>query len=126
MKKAVFVALLVLLMISLSAQDKPKMEEPKNTMSKMMQDSTHHDHSKMMEDHKMAADKKAFNKFCPVKGGEIDHEVATVEYNGKNYGFCCPGCDQKFKDNPEKYSKNLTEDGQEFLKKEKKSKSEKS
>ena len=57
---------------------------------------------------------EAWNKVCPVKGGEVDPEVSTIEYNGKNYGFCCPGCDSKFKKNPEKYSKNLNEDGTEF------------
>ncbi len=61
------------------------------------------------------SDTKPFNKYCPVRGEEVDTEVATVKYNGKNYGFCCKGCDKKFSNNPEKYSKNLSEDGQEFL-----------
>jgi len=26
-----------------------------------------------------------------------------VDYKGKSYYFCCPGCDTKFKENPEKY-----------------------
>lgn len=56
-----------------------------------------------------------WNKFCPVRGGEVDPETPTVEYNGKNIGFCCPGCDGKFSKDPEKYLKNLSEDGQEFV-----------
>lgn len=125
MKNTIFILLLALFALTVSAQEKPKKEDPKQNMSKMMQDSTHQDHSMMKHEGKMEG--KAFNKYCPIKGGEIDHEVATVEYNGKNYGFCCPGCDKKFKENPEKYSKNLSEDGQKFLKKDKqKAKNDKS
>lgn len=42
---------------------------------------------------------------CPISG-----EVFTVtgaspkaEYKGKTYYFCCPGCVEKFKADPEKY-----------------------
>lgn len=86
-------------------------------------------HGEMMENkemHKDMMDKKndsqtkagamPFNKICPVKGNPVDPEVTVVEYNGQNYGFCCSGCDEKFKADPEKYSKNLNEDGTEFLK----------
>lgn len=56
-----------------------------------------------------------WNKVCPVKGNQVDEESPTVEYNGKVYGFCCPGCDSKFKKDPEKYSQNLSEDGKRFV-----------
>lgn len=77
----------------------------------------------MQSDMKMNPDKvgtetasaEAWNKVCPVKGEEVDPEVGTVEYNGKQYGFCCPGCDSKFKKDPAKYSNNLNEDGTEFI-----------
>jgi len=58
---------------------------------------------------------KIWNKVCPVMGNKIDPDGPTVEYNGKLYGFCCPGCDAKFEKNPEKYSKNLSEDGKKFV-----------
>lgn len=58
---------------------------------------------------------KVWNKVCPVMGEEVDEEAPTFEYKGKNYGFCCPGCDKKFKKDPEKYIKNLSEDGTKFL-----------
>ena len=57
----------------------------------------------------------AWNKVCPVKGEEIDADAPTVEYNGKTIGFCCPGCDSKFQKDPEKYLKNLNEDGSKFI-----------
>ena len=56
-----------------------------------------------------------WNKVCPVMGNKVDVDGPTVEYNGKLYGFCCPGCDAKFEKNPEKYSKNLNEDGTKFI-----------
>jgi YHS domain-containing protein len=56
-----------------------------------------------------------WNKVCPVKGEEIDADAPTVEYNGKLIGFCCPGCDTKFQKDPEKYMKNLNEDGSKFI-----------
>lgn len=62
-----------------------------------------------------AIELKIWNKVCPVMGNKVDVDGPTVEYNGKLYGFCCPGCDAKFEKNPEKYSKNLNEDGTRFI-----------
>jgi YHS domain-containing protein len=56
-----------------------------------------------------------WNKVCPVKGNPVEDGTPTVEYDGKLYGFCCPGCDTKFAKNPEKYAKNLNEDGTRFI-----------
>ena len=41
----------------------------------------------------------------PVCGMRVDPATAraTAEYEGKNYFFCCPGCAQKFKTNPQHY-----------------------
>jgi YHS domain-containing protein len=39
---------------------------------------------------------------CPVMGGAIDKNVFT-EYKGKKVYFCCPGCVEKFNEDPEKY-----------------------
>lgn len=61
------------------------------------------------------AELQIWNKVCPVMGNKVDVDGPTVEYNGKLYGFCCPGCDAKFEKNPEKYSKNLNEDGTRFI-----------
>ncbi|MBK9098068.1 MAG: YHS domain-containing protein [bacterium] len=62
-----------------------------------------------------SAELEIWNKVCPVMGNKVDVDGPTVEYNGKLYGFCCPGCDAKFEKNPEKYSKNLNEDGTRFI-----------
>ena len=44
---------------------------------------------------------------CPImEGNPIDKAVFT-EYKGKKVYFCCPGCDSKFKADPEKYIAKL-------------------
>ncbi len=44
------------------------------------------------------------NKICPVTGEEIDEAAkATYEYEGKIYNFCCAGCIDEFKKEPQKY-----------------------
>jgi YHS domain-containing protein len=109
----IFLALIVLLLtaITINAQDKPKEKSKEECSSKAC----------CSAEKVKTSEVKIWNKYCPVKGGEVDVETATVEYKGKNIGFCCPGCDDKFSKNPEKYLKNLSDDGQEFIKETKKS-----
>jgi len=49
------------------------------------------------------------NKICPVSKepvtGAMSDKPVTIEYKGKIYNLCCPGCLKAFKNNPEKYSK---------------------
>ncbi len=42
----------------------------------------------------------------PVCSMTIREDTATekVEYEGKVYYFCAPGCRQRFEDDPERYS----------------------
>jgi YHS domain-containing protein len=47
---------------------------------------------------------------CPVSGGKIDPKVFT-EYQGKKVYFCCGGCIEPFKKDPEKYVKKLPQFG---------------
>jgi YHS domain-containing protein len=48
--------------------------------------------------------KEVGNKICPVTGEKIEEqERATYEYKGKIYNFCCSGCIEEFKKDPEKY-----------------------
>lgn len=44
---------------------------------------------------------------CPVTGEKVTVSTETVSalYKGATYYFCCPGCDQAFMANPEKYAK---------------------
>jgi YHS domain-containing protein len=43
---------------------------------------------------------------CPVMDGAINKELYT-EYKGKKVYFCCPGCKEKFEENPENYIAKL-------------------
>ncbi|MFA7157779.1 MAG: YHS domain-containing protein [Kiritimatiellia bacterium] len=47
---------------------------------------------------------------CPVLGGKIDNKV-YADYKGERVYFCCPGCIQKFQNDPEKYLKILEAEG---------------
>ncbi len=47
---------------------------------------------------------------CPVLGGNIDKNV-YADYQGKRIYFCCKGCDDEFKKDPEKYLKKLKDEG---------------
>ena len=55
------------------------------------------------------ADKQPENTICPVMGNPVDPEI-YVDYEGRRIGFCCPGCDRVFLEDPEKYLKKLDAD----------------
>lgn len=50
---------------------------------------------------------ESVQKKCPVMGGDIDKKVFT-DYKGRRIYFCCGGCIEKFKKNPEKYLRKIT------------------
>jgi len=47
---------------------------------------------------------------CPVEGGQINKSIYT-DYQGKRIYFCCSGCIDEFKKNPDKYLKQMEEQG---------------
>ncbi len=67
----------------------------------------HHEHADPgAEAHKdMGETKEVGNKICPVSGDKIGAmgEAGKVEHEGRIYNLCCPGCEKKFKEDPEKY-----------------------
>ena len=127
-KQLIFILSAVLVLGAFTvAQDKPETEKVTKEVTKtekkefsdkssccsgMKESST----GVNMEKSSETAAVQIWNKVCPVKGEEIDADAPTVEYNGKIIGFCCPGCDSKFQKDPEKYMKNLNEDGSKFIK----------
>ncbi len=58
-----------------------------------------------------------WNKYCPVTGKKISKSAETLKYEGKIIGFCCAGSKhhEVFLKDPERYLKNLSSDGQEFI-----------
>ena len=92
------------------AQEKPK-DGLKDPHQKMEMNKV----QKVDDSKETSTTKEPWNKVCPVKGNPIEADSPTVEYNGKIYAFCCPGCDTKFAKDPQKYAKNLSEDGKKFV-----------
>lgn len=47
---------------------------------------------------------------CPVMNTrfKVNENTPYTEYKGKIFYFCCPDCLNKFKNNPEKYIKNIS------------------
>lgn len=51
------------------------------------------------------------NKICPVSGDEIKEDSkVTYEYEGKVYNFCCAGCIEPFKKNPQEYINKVSDE----------------
>ncbi|MEO0115066.1 MAG: efflux RND transporter periplasmic adaptor subunit [candidate division WOR-3 bacterium] len=51
---------------------------------------------------------------CPVRKKKFTITATSpkVEYQGKRYYFCCPGCDREFMKDPEKYLKTMPSDSE--------------
>ena len=47
---------------------------------------------------------------CPVLGGDVDKNL-YADYQGRRVFFCCKGCDEEFKKNPEKYLQKMKSEG---------------
>ena len=52
---------------------------------------------------------------CPIMGGKINKEVFT-DHAGKRVYFCCAGCIDSFKKDPEKHIKKMESEGVELAK----------
>lgn len=82
------------------------------------QAETHAEHMASMSmdaDSAAMSESVAWNMYCPVSGGPVDPDVRTVSYDGKEWGFCCDGCDTKFEADPETFAANVSADGMEYL-----------
>ena len=47
---------------------------------------------------------------CPVMGGKVDQKI-YADYKGERIYFCCTGCLEEFKKDPEKYLKKMEAEG---------------
>ena len=98
MKTKIVLVLLIVLLFSVSVQAQ---EQNKQAMME-----------KMPKEAGQAMN--AGNMICPVTGEKIGDmgEPAHYEYKGKVYNFCCEGCVETFKENPEKYVNIVEEEKQ--------------
>lgn len=58
----------------------------------------------------LAADAPKPQTTCPVLGGNVNKEI-YADYKGQRVYFCCKGCDEEFKKDPEKYLQKMKEQG---------------
>jgi len=110
-KIVIIISMFIILASHIIAQEKPEDLIENAQRDSLAEITEAADSSETVE----STELQIWNKVCPVMGNKIDPDGLTVEYNGKLYGFCCPGCDAKFAKNPEKYAKNLSEDGTKFI-----------
>ena len=110
-QKIIIISMFIIFGSLIIAQEKPQEIKEQAQLDSLVEAIESSDSSASVE----STELQIWNKVCPVMGNKVDPDGPTVEYNGKLYAFCCPGCDAKFEKNPEKYSKNLSEDGTKFI-----------
>jgi YHS domain-containing protein len=93
-----------ILLVGLVMLNGCKKDEP--TTAQQMQGHEGHEHQKAEQESVKAAAASIEQKTCPVMGAPIN-KALFVEYKGKKVYFCCPGCEDKFKAEPEKYIAKL-------------------
>ncbi len=106
------ITMLLVLVLALFGCSKGERESQTADTEAAISEKSEHVHADVPES---AAESDAWNKICPVCGGEVNAELETVTYDGKVYGFGCPGCPEKFSESPQDYVKNLNEDGTEYI-----------
>ena len=82
-----------------------KLDASAETGSDVSKGETHEGHMGHETEAK-SNEQKIVQTTCPVMGGEINKDL-YVDYKGRRVYFCCPGCPEKFKENPEKYVQKL-------------------
>jgi YHS domain-containing protein len=97
-----------ILFVGLLMLDGCKKSEPvaSQTTTGTMQGHEGHDHAAMMDKASEAAEVVTAaleQTTCPIMGGAINKNV-FIEYKGN---FCCPGCEDQFEKEPEKYVAKL-------------------
>jgi YHS domain-containing protein len=97
------ILLVGLIMINGCKKGEPAASE---TSTEQMQGHEGHEHAAMMEGSDKAVAAAIEQKICPVMGNPINKDI-FIEYKGKKVYFCCPGCEEKFKAEPEKYIAKL-------------------
>lgn len=109
---SLMISLLLVLALALFGCSKGEQESQTADAKAVASELTEHVHAAVTES---GSESDAWNRICPVCGGEVTLDLETVTHDGKVYGFGCPGCPEKFEKNPQDYVKNLNEDGTEFI-----------
>jgi YHS domain-containing protein len=98
-----------LLLVGLIMVNGCKKEEPApaETSSGQMQDMKGHGLESMTDEPIEAVAAAIEQTTCPIMEGNPINKALFVEYKGKKVYFCCPGCEDKFNAEPEKYVAKL-------------------
>ena len=100
--RTLFIVTGIMMLAAVIAMSGCSKEQP---AAQQEQDHSEHDHAAMTEEGTAAA-AGTEQTVCPVMGSKINKELYT-EYKGKKVYFCCPGCEEEFNKNPEKYLSKL-------------------
>ena len=98
------ISLVGLIMLNGCKKDKPAAAE---TTTSQMQDMKGHGQASMTDEPAKAVAAAIEQTTCPVMEGNPINKALFVEYKGKKVYFCCPGCEEKFNADPEKYIAKL-------------------
>ena len=109
MKTEMMLAVTGILLVGLIMVNGCKKEEPtaKNTSTEQMQDMKGHGLESMTDEPIEAVTAAIEQTTCPIMEGNPINKSLFVEYKGKKVYFCCPGCEEKFNAEPEKYIAKL-------------------
>ena len=77
-------------------------DKPAEPVPTAMQDHQGHEHDMDMTDAASGEGVQTEQTTCPVMGAKINKDI-FVEYEGKKVYFCCPGCEETFLKDTEKY-----------------------
>ena len=95
-----------ILLVGLIMVNGCKKEEPTATGTSAEQGHEGHGHASMTDEPVEAVAAAIEQTKCPVMDSPIN-KALFVEYKGKKVYFCCPGCEDKFNAEPEKYVAKL-------------------
>ncbi len=102
-KKHLVIAVLFVGLIMLNGCKKSE-PAPSETSADTMQEMQ--GHAAMMSESAKEVVSAIEQTTCPVMGGAINKAI-FAEYKGKKVYFCCAPCEEKFKEEPEKYIAKL-------------------
>ncbi len=80
---------------------------PSETSADTMQEMQGQEHAAMMDKPAETVTAVVEQTTCPIMEGNAINKALFTEYKGKKVYFCCPGCEEKFKKEPEKYITKL-------------------
>jgi YHS domain-containing protein len=106
MKTGMMLLVTGILLVGLIMVDGCKKEEPSVTVTSAEQGHEGHGHASMTDEPIEAVAAAIEQTTCPIMDSPIN-KTLFVEYKGKKVYFCCPGCEDKFNAEPEKYVAKL-------------------